>query len=81
MESLPLTPRQQRYLKDKGLEKKFVKQLSFLLKNSLHFSLNLELLEPKTKGLYSFRLDRQYRVIFIFTKGDIEVITITNHYR
>ncbi|MEK7527464.1 MAG: type II toxin-antitoxin system RelE/ParE family toxin [Patescibacteria group bacterium] len=81
MNSLSLTPRQDKYLKDRRLEKKFIKQLNFLLENPFHPSLNLELLEPKEKGLYSFRLDRQYRVIFIFTKGDIEVITITNHYR
>ena len=81
MKSFPLTPRQKKYLKDRRLEKKFTKQLNYLLKNPFHSSLNLELIEPKNKGLYSFRLDRQYRVIFVFVKGDIEVITITNHYR
>ena len=32
--------------------------------------------------IWSFRIDRQYRAIFIFIKKDVvEVIDVNNHYR
>jgi len=32
--------------------------------------------------IYSFRLDRKYRAIFIYLEEDaIEIITLTNHYK
>lgn len=73
---------QKKYLSDHNLVKKFEKQYQQFLKNPRHPSLNLEILEPKKRGIYSFRLDKKYRVIFIFnTSQDIEILTITNHYK
>jgi Txe/YoeB family toxin of Txe-Axe toxin-antitoxin module len=72
----------QRYLAKKGLTRKFDKQVQFLINNPSHPSLNLELLEPKIAGQYSFRLDRKHRAIFIFTSPDeIEIIDINPHYQ
>lgn len=71
----------QRYIEKKNLVKKFEKQTRFLIENPSYSSLNLELLEPKSAGLYSFRIDKKYRAIFIFTKPDeIEIIDINPHY-
>lgn len=71
-----------KYLTRRNLEAKFAKQLSLFLINPRHPSLNTELLEPKTLKIYSFRIDKKYRVIFIFTKPDeIEIIDINLHYR
>lgn len=76
-----LTKDQKKYLSDHNLVKKFEKQYQQFLKNPYHPSLNLEILEPKNKGFYSFRLDRKYRVIFIFNLDQsIEILSITNHY-
>jgi len=42
----------------------------------------MELLEPKHRLLYSFRLDRKYRAIFAYVENEtIEIITFTNHYQ
>lgn len=70
-------------LKRYRLVDKFEKQLAFLKKDLYHPGLNCELLEPKKMGLYSFRLDRKFRALFIFReKGKIiEILNITVHYR
>lgn len=48
----------------------------------LHSSLNTELLEPKRMKIWSFRIDRKYRAIFIFRKrGTIEIIDVNDHYK
>ncbi|MBI2589840.1 hypothetical protein HYW32_02360 [Candidatus Berkelbacteria bacterium] len=63
------------------LEKKFAKQLALFINNPRHPSLNTELLEPKKRGLYSLRIDRKFRAIYIFLSRDLaEIISITHHY-
>lgn len=70
-------------LKMHGIEKKFYKQCILLSQNPAHPSLHLELLEPKTQGIYSFRIDRKYRALFFFhpSKIAVEIIAVTVHYR
>ena len=71
----------EKYVAKKNLRRKFEKQTRFLVENPTHPSLNLELLEPRSAGRYSFRLDKKYRAIFIFTNRDeIEIIDINSHY-
>lgn len=69
-------------LKKYGLVGKYIKQVRLLEGNVYHPSLNVELLEPKKMGIYSFRIDRKYRAIFIFREKNevIEVINVTVHY-
>jgi len=71
------------YLKKRGLVKKFEKQLKILETNPRHPSLNIELLEPKNRGIYSFRIDRKYRALFIYRDDleAIEVLAVTDHYQ
>lgn len=80
---LPLNNKVKKKIKHFSLQKKFEKQIILLLKNPKHPSLNLELLEPKEYGIYSFRIDIKYRGLFIFRddKQAIEVINITLHYK
>jgi plasmid maintenance system killer protein len=79
---LPLTPKQNKYLHDHNLTKKYTKQINIFLSNIHHPGLNLELLEPRNKGIYSFRLDIHYRVLFVFYSPEVvEIIVITNHYK
>lgn len=66
-----------------GLAKKFQKQCTLLTQNVSHPSLHVELLEPRDEGVYSFRLDRKYRALFVFIpeKDALEIVAITVHYQ
>lgn len=78
----PLNKYLQKYVAKKNLTRKFEKQVKFLIENPSHPSLNLELLEPRLAGHYSFRIDKRYRAIFIFIKPDeVEIVDINLHYK
>ncbi len=80
MKIKPLKDRIKSYLKKHQLEKKFQKAEALFDKDISHPSLNVEILEPKHLKIYSFRIDRKYRGIFIVTDGEAEIVTVTNHY-
>ena len=64
------------------LEKKFDKQKRLFEQNLFHPGLETELLEPRHMRIWSFRVDRKYRAIFIFRESDIvELIDVNNHYQ
>ena len=70
------------YLKKHNLEKKYLKAKKLFENDPFYPSLNTELLEPKDRLIYSFRLDKKYRVIFIYIDTNlIEIVAITNHYK
>ena len=82
MEIKPLRKDLEDYLKNHQLEKKWQKILKYLQDNPSHPSLDLELLEPRWRGIYSFRLNRKYRALFFMApEGKIEVFRITKHYK
>ena len=71
-----------RYIEIHGLSKKWEKAKTLFENNPSHPSLNTELLEPKHRLIYSFRIDISYRTLFICLPGDkIEMIAVTKHYR
>ena len=71
-----------KYLRKHGLAKKWEKAKKLFENDPYHPSLNTELLEPKHRLIYSFRLDKKYRAIFICMPEDkVEIITVTKHYR
>lgn len=70
-----------KYLRKRQLEKKFLKAKELFEQDENHPSLNVEILEPKHLKIYSLRIDRKYRAVFIVTGGEAEIITITNHYK
>ncbi|BAP55190.1 hypothetical protein THII_0893 [Thioploca ingrica] len=69
------------YLKQHRLEKKFAKAINLFEQDISHPSLNVEVLEPKHLKVYSFRIDLKYRALFIIINGEVEIISITNHYK
>jgi len=70
------------HLKKHNLVKKYQKAEAQFSENPFHPSLNTELLEPKDRLIYSFRLDKKYRTIFIYTDREtVEIIAFTNHYK
>lgn len=78
----PLRKDIEEYLKTHGLTKKWEKARALFTANPRHPSLHTELLEPKVNLIYSFRLDQQYRALFlVHADASIEVIKVTNHYR
>ncbi|MBI4120196.1 MAG: hypothetical protein HY454_01895 [Parcubacteria group bacterium] len=76
----PLNGKIERWLKRFNLADKFAKQKIIFESNILHPGLNVEKLEPKNIGLYSFRVDKKYRAIFRIRDGSAEIIHITKHY-
>lgn len=77
----PLRPDLAAYLKTHNLAKKFNKQIALFTVNPRYPSLHTEKLEPKILNLYSFRIDRKYRAIFMLINPDqIEIIDINDHY-
>ena len=82
MQVLPIHPEVEVFLKKRGLKKKFEKQKRLFEVSPFYPSLETDLLEPRQMKIWSFRLDRKYRVIFIFrNKETIEIIDINNHYQ
>lgn len=71
-----------KYLKKHGLLKKYEKQVKLFSSNFRHPSLHTEILEPKSLKIYSFRIDKKYRAIFILVEKDsTEIVDINDHYR
>ena len=64
-----------------GLRRKWNKAKELFENNLRHPSLHTELLEPRWRGIYSFRLDKQYRVLFFIQENQAEVFSITRHYK
>lgn len=82
MKIFPLHPEINEYLKKRNLEKKFEKQKKLFERNQFYPSLKTELLEPKKLRIWSFRLDKKYRAIFIFhDKETVEIIDVNDHYQ
>ncbi len=70
------------YLKTRNLSNKFSEKIKFLENDFRHPSLNVEILEPKHLRIYSFRIDKKYRAIFIFRDSQtIEILDANNHYK
>ena len=70
------------YIQRHGISKKWEKAKRLFENNPFHPSLNTELLKPKHRLIYSFRIDKKYRVLFICLPEDkVEVIAVTKHYR
>lgn len=82
MQAKPLRSDLQKYIKSHNLLKKFNKQLKQFKENPRHPSLHTEILVPKHLKIYSFRIDRKYRAIFILPNPDLaEIVDINDHYR
>lgn len=59
---------------------KLKKRFGLFFQNIFHPSLRTEKLEPKHKNIWSFRMDKSYRVIFTFTdKETILLLDIGPH--
>jgi mRNA-degrading endonuclease RelE of RelBE toxin-antitoxin system len=57
-----------------AIKRKLQKQESLFRQNPHHPSLHSEKLEPKGRQIWSFRIDRRYRVLFRFEDRDTVVL-------
>lgn len=81
MQILPLRNDLIEFLKKRNLIKKWPKVKS-LFENDIRYpSLNVELMRPRWRGIYSFRIDNKYRALFFISENKVEVFQITNHYK
>ncbi|MBU4056833.1 hypothetical protein KJ695_02905, partial [Patescibacteria group bacterium] len=64
MQIKPLRKEEEFFLNEHNLAKKWIKAKLLFEKNINYPSLKVELLEPKWRGVYSFRLDKKYRALF-----------------
>lgn len=69
------------YLEKHQLKKKWEKAIRLFEYDFRHPSLHTELLEPRWRGIYSFRLDKKHRALFFITNKQAEIFQITKHYR
>ncbi|MDO8436401.1 MAG: type II toxin-antitoxin system RelE/ParE family toxin [bacterium] len=53
-----------------AIQKKAEKQEKLFRQNIFHPSLHTEKLEPKNKQVWSFRIDKRYRIVFRFINGN-----------
>ena len=82
MEIKPLRQDLISFLQTHNLARKWDKAARLFQANIKHPSLNTELLEPRWRGIYSFRIDKKYRALFFIDRdGAVEVFQITKHYR
>jgi len=78
----PLRADMVQYMRKRNLTRKYAKASRLFELNSRHPSLHFELLEPRERGVHSFRIDRKYRALFLLVAPDeAEVFSITNHYK
>ncbi|HBB98123.1 MAG TPA: type II toxin-antitoxin system mRNA interferase toxin, RelE/StbE family [Blastocatellia bacterium] len=63
-----------------AIQKKAEKQEQLFRQNPFYPSLHTEKLEPKGKQVWSFRVDRSYRILFKFMESDkVVFLTIGPH--
>ena len=81
MKIKPLRKDLRSFLRKNNLVKKFSKQKRLFENNSRYPSLNTEKLKPKNLKIYSFRIDKKWRSIFIIINNEAEIIDINLHYQ
>lgn len=63
-----------------SIKMKLDRQEAQFIQNPFHPSLHTEKLRPKSKDVWSFRVDKHYRVAFIFLEPDhIYLLTVKTH--
>jgi len=66
------------YLESRNLLKQYQKAKRYLILG--HFKqINFKLRQPKEKGIYSFRINKQFRALCVFKKEELIVFMIDNH--
>jgi len=70
MKAKPIRKDLLEYLEYRSLSKKWGKAFALFQKDHRHPSLHTELLQPKWRGIYSFRVDKNYRALFLLIRPE-----------
>ena len=62
------------------IQKKAEKQEKIFRQNHFHPSLHTEKLEPKGKEVWSFRIDKEYRILFKFSSPNKAILYTCGHH-
>jgi len=63
-----------------SIQKKAIKQQEFFCKNPFYPSLHTEKLQPKSKELWSIRIDKNYRIVFRYLEtNQVLFMTVGTH--
>jgi hypothetical protein len=81
MEIKVATPKVTRYITLHGLKLRWGKAKLLFETDPRHPSLRTELLEPKDEMIFSFRIDKKYRALFMVKNSIAFVFRVTNHYK
>lgn len=65
----------------KSIQIKAEEKIQIFKRNIKHPSLNLEKLQPTRKNFWSFRIDKNYRVIFIFLEDKAVELRDARHHK
>lgn len=67
-----------KYLESRGLMKQYKKAKEYLLSENFQI-VNFKLRKPKEAGIYSFRINKQFRALSILKNNTLRVFAIDNH--
>ena len=62
------------------IQMKAVKKADLFKKNPFHPSLRVEKLHPKKFNVWSFRIDKDYRIVFKFVEKDLVEFMFVGHH-
>ena len=66
------------HIKARGLLKQFQKAKAYILSGHLS-QVNFKLKYPKEAGIYSFRINKQFRALCVYRNKDLIVFRLDNH--
>ncbi|MGH7597793.1 MAG: type II toxin-antitoxin system RelE/ParE family toxin [bacterium] len=65
---------------DKKIQRKAAQKTELFKQNPFNPILRTEKLHPKTHGVWSFRVDLDYRIVFKFTEKDVAEFRFIGHH-
>lgn len=67
-----------KYLTTRQLLRQYEKAKRYLLQGYFR-QVNFKLKQPKEKGIYSFRINKQFRAHCVYKSGELLVFEVDNH--
>lgn len=65
---------------DKRIQRKAAQRTEIFKQNPFHPILQTEKLHPKTRGVWSFRVDYEHRIVFKFIAADVAEFRFIGHH-
>ena len=65
-------------LKSRGLLSQYIKAKKYILEGKFE-QVHFKLRKPKEKGIYSFRINIQFRALCVYKEGRLRVFKVDNH--